>query len=347
MDSLSSLPSGSLTRGNPGRPTKLRCSGQMPQDCHIFRVGSGPDERQRGTGMTGFAIGDLRVDVIVDDDDFELALRAFLPGADACRLARHRDVLEPEFVDFGRGIVRFAVQSFVVRVDGHTLIVDTCIGEHKDRREIPVWHQRRDTGFLERLAAAGVDPAKVDVVLCTHLHVDHVGWNTRRADGRWAPTFPNARYLFGRDELADWMAQQASGSAPEMHASAIRDSVLPVIEAGVFEVAGDGYEIAKGLALSLLPGHTAGHIGLRIDRQDARAIFCGDALHSPVQIFAPEVSTSSCVDPRRAAATRRTLLEDAAEANRLLIPAHFRGCRRAHIRRGSDGFEPVFSSPVE
>jgi glyoxylase-like metal-dependent hydrolase (beta-lactamase superfamily II) len=181
------------------------------------------------------------------------------------------------------------VQSFVIRAGGRTVLVDTCIGEGKDCPDIPVWHRRRGTGFLERLAGAGVDPADVDIVFCTHLHVDHVGWNTRRADGRWVPTFPNARYLIGRDELADWAARRAAGGAPDMHILALQDSVLPVVEAALVDLADDGYDVAEGLTLMRLPGHTAGQMGLRVDGGDGHAVFCGDAVHSPVQIFEPGV----------------------------------------------------------
>jgi glyoxylase-like metal-dependent hydrolase (beta-lactamase superfamily II) len=290
-----------------------------------------------------FAIGGIRVDVIVDDDDFELPLNDFFPGSDPRRLMRHRGSLEPDFADLEQGIVKFAVQSFVLRADERILLVDTCIGERKDRPDIPAWDQRRGTGFLDRLKKAGIDPADVDTVFCTHLHCDHVGWNTRQANGRWAPTFPNARYLVGRNELADWMARRDAGSAPAIHILALQDSVLPVVEAGLVDLVDDGYDVAEGLTLTPLPGHTPGQMGLRIERRDGRAVFCGDALHSPVQIFEPTISTSSCADPRVAAETRRTLLEDAAETNRLVVPAHFRGRRCAHVRCSSSaGFEPVF-----
>ena len=128
---------------------------------------------------------------------------------------------------------------------------------------------------------------------------------------------------------------------PEMHASAFRDSVLPVVEAELVDLVEDRHELGEGLSLILLPGHTAGHMGLRIDRHDGHAVFCGDALHSPVQILQPNVSTSSCADPKLAAATRRALLEEAAETGGLLVPAHFRGRPCTRIRRGAAGFEPI------
>jgi glyoxylase-like metal-dependent hydrolase (beta-lactamase superfamily II) len=211
--------------------------------------------------VTRFTIGEITVDVVVDDDDFQLPLREFLPGLDLTSLARHRGLLEPEFLDTARDVVRFAVQAFVIRADGRTLLVDTCVGEQKDRPEIPVWNQRRGTGFLERLARSGVDSAGVDTVFCTHLHIDHVGWNTRREDGRWMPTFPNARHLVGRAELADWSARCDAGTAPAMHVRGLQDSVFPLVDAGLVDLVDDGHEVAAGLVLAPLPGHTAGQMG--------------------------------------------------------------------------------------
>ena len=289
-----------------------------------------------------FAIGEISVDVVVDDDDFELPLAQFLPGLDLPALGEQGGLLEPNYIDLARNLLKCAIQTFVLRLAGRTILIDTCIGEHKDRPEIPAWNQRAGSGFLDRLRRAGVDPAAVDTVFCTHLHIDHVGWNTQRADGRWAPTFPNARYLVGRSELADWLARRDAGTALAMHVRGLEDSVLPVIEAGLVDLVDDGHELDRGLVLNLLPGHTMGQMGLRIDRQGGRAIFCGDAVHSPVQICQPGVSTSSCIDADRAAETRRILLEEAAATGRLLVPAHFRGRRRAHIRKTGAGFAPIF-----
>jgi Metallo-beta-lactamase superfamily len=167
--------------------------------------------------------------------------------------------------------LKCAVQSFVLRAPGRTILLDTCIGEGKDRPEIPAWNRRSGSGFLDRLRRAGVDPAAVDTVFCTYLHIDHVGWNTQLTDGRWAPTFPNARYLVGRNELADWLARCDAGTAPAMHVRGLEDSVLPVVEAGLVDPVDDGHELARGLVLALLPGHTMGQMGLQIDRPDGRA----------------------------------------------------------------------------
>ncbi len=289
-----------------------------------------------------FAIGEAIVDVIVDDDEFALPLSQFLPGRDPEMLAAHRGTLEPDFVDLAKDIVKFAIQSFVLRSQGQTLLIDTCIGEDKDCPEIPAWHRRRGKGFLDRLRRAGVDPAAVDIVFCTHLHVDHLGWNTQREDGSWKPTFPNARYLFGRRELADWMAQREAGSVPAIHARPLEESVIPIVEAGLADLVDDGHEPGPGLRLVPLPGHTKGQMGLVVDYGEERAIFCGDALHSPLQILQPDLSTAACVDPKLASETRRSIFAEAADSGRLVVPAHFRGPRRAHIRTSGSFYAPVF-----
>jgi glyoxylase-like metal-dependent hydrolase (beta-lactamase superfamily II) len=291
-----------------------------------------------------FAIGDIEVAVIADDDDFPLPLRAFLPGLDLAAIERGRDPIAPDFVDLARDRLRCAIQSFALKLDGRTILVDACIGEHKDRPEIRVWNQHSGTGWLDRLRAAGVRPESVDLVFCTHLHIDHVGWNTIDVDGAWRPTFPNARYLVGRRELANWEACMAAGDAAPMHVRGLRDSVLPLVDAGRLDLVDEGLELAAGAALTFLPGHTAGHMGLRIDRPEGRALFCGEAMHSPLQIVQPAVSTSSCSDPELAAQTRIAVLEEAAASGRVVVPAHFRGARRVTVTGRAEGFLPGFPS---
>jgi len=291
-----------------------------------------------------FAIGEAIVDIIIDDENFALPLSQFLPGCDPELLEAHRATLEPDFLDVAGDLVRFAIQSFVLRAGGRTILIDSCIGENKDCPEIPAWHQRRGSDFLDRLKRSGVDPAGVDLVFCTHLHVDHVGWNTRRDSGRWEPTFPNARYLFGRRELADWMMQRETGCAPLVHARALEESVIPIVEAGLADLVDDGYDLGPGLRFAPLPGHTSGQMGLVVNYARDRAIFCGDAVHSPLQIFHPELSTSVCVDPKLASETRKTIFAEAADSGRLVVPAHFRGPRRVHIRSNGSGYEPVFGA---
>jgi glyoxylase-like metal-dependent hydrolase (beta-lactamase superfamily II) len=288
------------------------------------------------------AVGAAIIDVIVDIDDFRLPLVEFSPAVDVDQLLTHRDSLEPDFLDFAGNALRFAIQSFVIRLNGRTILVDTCVGEGKERPQLAAFHQRRASGFLQRLAGVGIKAEDIDTVFCTHLHVDHVGWNTQKADGHWVPTFPHARHLFGRLELANWMAQRAAGTVPPLHLGSLEDSVIPIVEAGLVDLVDDGFELAAGLILTHLPGHTEGQMGLRINSGGGRAIFCGDAIHSPVQFFQPHISTASCVDRKAAAATRRAILEEASESGWVIAPAHFRGPRFCRVRRQRAGFEPAF-----
>jgi glyoxylase-like metal-dependent hydrolase (beta-lactamase superfamily II) len=234
-----------------------------------------------------------------------------------------------------------AIQSFVLHAGGRTILLDSCVGEDKERRLIPEFHRRARTGFLDGLARIGVPAESVDVVFCTHLHIDHVGWNTRLHDGRWVPTFPNARYLTGRSEFEYWQQQDQEPSSDAVQLPGFEDSVLPIFEAGLLDLVDDGYELAEGLTLLPLPGHTPGQLGVRADGS-APAVFCGDAIHTPVQVLNPDLSTNGSVDMLEASRVRRALLENAVEHDLLIVPAHFRGPRCMRVERTRRGFVPHF-----
>jgi len=281
------------------------------------------------------------VDVLVDIDWFELPISRFLHEAEPGQVESARSLLEPDHVDLERGMLILAIQTFVLRAAGRTILVDTCVGEGRERPLVPDFHRRHQSGFLERLAQAGVQPESVDLVFCTHLHVDHVGWNTRLLDGRWVPTFPNARYLIGRRELGYWQDQRRRPDSDALQLGGFEDSVLPILETGRAELVDDGYELGPGLSLVPLPGHTPGQMGVRADGA-VRALFCGDAIHSPLQVLEPGLSTAEDVDREQARQVRRALLEEAAEEGKLVVPAHFRGTRCMHIRQTAAGFTPCF-----
>src|SRR5690606_29853570 len=166
------------------------------------------------------------------------------PGATGEALRPFEATLAPDHVDLARGNILIGLHSLLLRVGGLNILIDACVGEQKHRPRRADWHQRAGTGYLDRLRAAGVAPEEIDIVLCTHLHADHVGWNTRMDNGRWVPTFPKARYLIGRDELAHWQAEEAAEPGRHNHGS-YADSVLPVIEAGQSELVDDGFELAR------------------------------------------------------------------------------------------------------
>ena len=287
-------------------------------------------------------LGGATLERIADLDPFALPLSFLMPGAEIEAIRHLKPVLAPHHVDFAAGNILLGVQSWLLRAGGLTILIDSCVGEHKVRPRRADWHQRERTGFLDRLKAAGVSPDEVDVVLCTHLHADHVGWNTKLDNGRWVPTFPKARYLIGKTELAHWQALEAKEPGAHNHA-AYADSVLPVIEAGLSEKVDDGFELAKGMRIEPLPGHSPGQVGLCLDcRSHGKTLFCGDAIHSPVQVYQPGWASAFCSDRDQAVATRLALLDRAAETGELLVPAHIRGAHGMTIAREGAGYRPYF-----
>ncbi|HVV92970.1 MAG TPA: MBL fold metallo-hydrolase [Hyphomicrobiales bacterium] len=284
-------------------------------------------------------IGDTEIERVVDLDRFELQLRWLFPNADPAALEADRHWLEPAFMQ--GETVGLSIHSTILRIDGRIVLIDTCVGEHKPRPRHAAWNERPATPYLARLAAVGLRPEDVDVVLCTHLHADHVGWNTRLVNGRWVPTFPKARYLIGRAELAHWQERLRRQPEGEVNHGSYADSVLPVIDAGMVDLVESDHEIANGLVVRALPGHTPGQVGLSLRRGDAGGLFVGDAIHHPVQLVRPDWSSSLCADPDQARITRQGFLAEAAERGAWLLPAHFIGVTGMRIRRRGDGYAPV------
>ncbi len=288
----------------------------------------------------GARYGSATVHRVVDIDPFALPLGFLFPGATLAALGPACDTLAGVHIDIASASVLLAVQSHLIRFAGKTILLDTCVGEHKSRPARPEWHERANTRYIANLAAAGCTPDDIDIVMCTHLHADHVGWNTRRESGRWVPTFPNARYLISSVELEHRAKEIVA--RPEANHGSYQDSVLPIIEGGLAAMAHAGHEILDGATILALPGHAPGQIGLEIAAgKDENIVFCGDAIHNPAQVFRPEWSSAFCHDPQQAAETRRALLERAAGLNLRLVPAHLR-CGSMHIHEKSGTLVPRF-----
>ncbi|MFE3652018.1 MBL fold metallo-hydrolase [Streptomyces sp. NPDC059152] len=241
-----------------------------------------------------------------------------LPGATPDVVDRH-DWLRPDFADRA-GVLRLASQSFALSVGGLRVLVDTGIGNGKTRAN-PAWHDLR-TDYLQRLTAAGFAPDRVDLVVLTHLHADHVGWNTRAHEGAWVPTFPNARYMVSRAEREFW----AGYAMDEPRRQMFRDSVHPVEDAGLLDlvdVPSQGADIAPGLRLVPTPGHTPGHLAVEVGSRGATALITGDCLHHPVQLAHPALGSCVDIDPDQARATRHALLSSLAARETLVLGTHF------------------------
>jgi glyoxylase-like metal-dependent hydrolase (beta-lactamase superfamily II) len=238
-----------------------------------------------------------------------------------------------------------SVHSWLIKTPHHNILLDACSGNHKDRHWWPRF-DHLDTPFLERLAAAGARTEDIDIVLCTHLHADHIGWNTRLENGRWVPTFPNARYLFSRIENDYWdPMQHPQAPADPTRSIAYTDSVLPVLEAGQAQLVDGSHAINESLLIEPAPGHTPGHILLKLLDDQAGGVFCGDVIHHPLQVYAPHWNTQFCRDPEQARATRRGVLQYCADTGSLLFPTHFGAPHVASISQRDGRFAAGFVNP--
>jgi glyoxylase-like metal-dependent hydrolase (beta-lactamase superfamily II) len=219
----------------------------------------------------------------------------------------------------------------VVETPTRRIVVDTGLGNDKQGRAVPVWNDRHSP-FLEDMTAAGFAPDSIDMVLCTHLHVDHVGWNTRLVEGRWVSTFPHARYVFGDVEYAHW---KAHSTAPE-HAAVFADSVQPIIDAGLADLVASDARLSDEITLIPTPGHSPGHMSVLINSAGQQALLTGDVAHTPAQMAHLDWSASVDSDPLQSAATRHELFSRFADTPTLVIGGHFSA---GHIHRDGMAFK--------
>jgi glyoxylase-like metal-dependent hydrolase (beta-lactamase superfamily II) len=236
--------------------------------------------------------------------------------------------LKPHFVD-ARGEAMAAVQTFVIEVNDQRILVDTCIGNDK-QTPIKFWNNRQGP-FLQDLTGAGFAPESIDTVLCTHLHIDHVGWNTRLENGKWVPTFPRADYLFGRVEWEHWNTHRDGGQEMIM-----QQSVDPIVQAGRHRLVETNHRLCDEIWIEPTPGHTPGHVSVNIVSEGKRAIITGDLMHHPAQIQHPEWGCVADVDKEQAQATRRKFIEQHANGPTLVIGTHFAKPTAGRIVRDGD-----------
>ena len=230
------------------------------------------------------------------------------------------DGLEPDLLDPQSGQLVLAFNTYALRTPLHTILVDTCGGNDKHRPQKPRYHMKK-WPYLENLLSLGIKPEDVDYVLCTHLHVDHVGWNTKLSDSGWAPTFPKAEYLFVCDEWEYWQHQYQTDAFTDDPYYA--DSILPIIAAGQAVFIEKDHAFDKSVWLDPTPGHTPGHVCLHISSGGADAVISGDIMHHPLQCAEPAWNSCFCVNPEQAQRTRREFMDHYANTNTLIMPAHF------------------------
>ncbi len=272
--------------------------------------------------MTKRQLGDITIERIVEFDEPMAPPIEFFDEATPEAIEPHRHWLEPRALDPVSGKLILPVQSYLVRTRHHTILIDTCIGCRKSYEGMPEWHDLRDEIWLRNLEAAGVGPGDIDYVFCTHLHVDHCGWNTQLVDGRWTPTFPNARYILAADEYA---ASEASGTA------VFHENVLPIMEAGQAVLVDTDYALNDEVWLTPALGHTPGHVAVNIASAGEYAVMCGDLMHSPIQLAHPEWSPNFDHDPALSTATRKSFLDCHCDTDTLVLTAHFPSPSVGHV----------------
>jgi glyoxylase-like metal-dependent hydrolase (beta-lactamase superfamily II) len=288
-----------------------------------------------------FTIGDVQVRRVEEMLGPAAPAKDFFREYSEEEFKRHENWLAPNFYEPESGKLVASVHSWLVRTGRHLVLIDCCSGNHKPRPGM-ARYDMLNTAYLDRLKAAGAAPEDIDYVMCTHLHVDHVGWNTRLASGRWVPTFPNAKYIFSRREHDFWCDTAQREATQQALKNVYNDSVLPVVESGKAVLFQDTYGLDDCLTVVPAPGHTPGHVRIDLKSREQSAVFCGDVLHSPLQIVLPHWNSVFCSDPKQAAQTRRDVLSHCAETGALLMPIHFGIPYVAHIRSVTSGFEMDF-----
>jgi glyoxylase-like metal-dependent hydrolase (beta-lactamase superfamily II) len=280
-----------------------------------------------------WTVGDYTLTSVVETQYDRVPAVALFPEATPELVLRH-DWLVPDFAD-ARGRLLFRVQAIVIEGRGRRILVDPCVGNGK-RRAVAYWHEQ-NFPFLERLADAGLAPESIDTVVHTHLHVDHIGWDTRLEAGAWVPTFRHARHLYTAYALA-WRRTTQDAAEP-----AYEDSIAPIFAAGLADVVQEDAQLGEGLRLQATPGHTPGHVSLWIESAGEVALISGDFIHHPVQCAMPAWAQAADEDPALARDTRSSLLQRAAQLRCLFIGTHFPNRPAGRVIEDGDAFrfEPV------
>ena len=243
--------------------------------------------------------------------------------------------LQPIYFD-ASDRVNLCIQSYLVQTPHHNILIDSCVGNDKPRPTRPFWNMMKSDRFEKGLAATGIGIGDIDFVMCTHLHTDHVGWNTRIENGRWVPTFPKARYVFADRELAFWTKRQKDDPAA---CPWIEDSVLPIVAANRVDIVKSAHAFNDLVTLIPTPGHTIDHYSVRVGKPGTDAIITGDMIHSPLQARYPELGMLADYDSKQAGVTRRELFGKVCDSSTLMCTAHFPSPSSGRVVRHGDGFD--------
>ena len=282
--------------------------------------------------MNEFKVGQVKVSSVIERDGPVRPPLAMFPLATPERVARALDKLPGFTFEAVTQKLVITYQTFVLRTPTCTVLIDTCVGDHPNLPETLTYYDKMP--WLHALHAHGLTEADIDYVFCTHLHIDHVGWNTRTVDGRHVPTFPNAKYLFSRREYEHWLTHERSRAV----GPSFENSVLPIVEAGQALLVDDDFVLNDELSLVPAGGHSPGHVCVSLKSQGEHALFCGDMMHHAIQCIEPEWSTALCFSPEGAAATRRKFFAEYERSDTLFLPTHFPAPVAGHVRRDGEAW---------
>jgi glyoxylase-like metal-dependent hydrolase (beta-lactamase superfamily II) len=287
--------------------------------------------------MQHIRLGDVTIDSIIERDGPWRTPEAMFPTCDPDVARAHLSQMDPFVFDAASGKMIITYQTFVLRTPAHTILVDTCTGEDKN---YPPPMDFPKQPWLDGFARLGLRFEDIDYVFCTHLHIDHCGWNTRLLNGRWVPTFPKAKYIFHKREYDAWEAVTARGESPP--GDVWRMNCLPVVEAGQALLVGDDFALDDLITLTPTPGHAPCHCCININAGGQRAVVTGDLMHHPLQCREPDWSTIFCWDPALAAQSRRSFLTSVADTDTLLLPIHFAGPTAGRVQADGERFRYRF-----
>ena len=287
--------------------------------------------------MQTLTVGDVTITSIVERDGPWRKPEEMFPAYDHERGKRHLASLDPVVFDPGSGKMVITYQTFVVKTPKHTILVDTCTGEDKG---YPAPMDFPKQPWLDGFKAAGLTFEAIDYVFCTHLHIDHTGWNTMLVNGRWVPTFPNAKYIFHKDEYAYWEAATKKGENPPGNVWTY--NCRPIVDAGQALLVDDAFELDDTFRLTPTPGHSPHHVCIDIRSKGQHAVVTGDMMHHALQCCEPDWYTIFDTDREQACASRRRFLSSVADTPTVLLPIHFPNPTAGRVKAKGDGFDWIF-----
>jgi glyoxylase-like metal-dependent hydrolase (beta-lactamase superfamily II) len=289
-----------------------------------------------------FTLGQATITRVEETYGATYSLRDIFPDAtDAC-VADHGHWLAPHHYDPDTGRIKLSVHSWLLQIGGQKILIDCCCGNNKIKPGRPFWNML-NVNYLERLAAAGARPDEIDLVMCTHLHHDHVGWNTQQRDGRRVPTFPNARYVFSKPDVDFFAKIDADPKEGPAELGTFRECVVPILECGRADlVSGGPYRLNDFIEIDSAPGHSPGHVFFKLESKGERAAFIGDVWHHLLQVYHPDWNFPKNSDAAQARASRRKVLDYCASSGALVFPGHVGMPFAGRVEKTQAGYRPYF-----